>query len=77
MKKIPAIILLLLLFMRAATQDVTPRATVIQLAAKAYGDSIILRWAPTSAAAWQVLNGTGYTILRLDKNQPDGKWMVM
>ena len=77
MKKISLIILPFLFFMRAASQDAAPRAASIQLAAKAYGDSIMLRWAPSSAAAWQMLNGIGYTILRLDKSRGDGKWTVL
>lgn len=60
-----------------AAQNTSPGAATIQLIAKAYGDSVVLRWAPSSAAAWQALNTTGYRILRLQQNSSDGKWAVL
>ena len=36
----------------------------IRLLARAYGDSIVLRWAPEDYASWTQLNAVGYDILR-------------
>ena len=38
----------------------------IQLSAKAYGDSIVLRWAPDSPGAWTTANKYGYAIERTE-----------
>ena len=38
----------------------------IKVFAKAYGDSIVLRWAPDDKWAWTALNATGYIIKRLE-----------
>ena len=38
----------------------------IQLSAKAYGDSIVLRWAPDSPGAWTTANHYGYAIERTE-----------
>jgi fibronectin type 3 domain-containing protein len=43
----------------------------IKVIAKAYGDSIVLRWAPTRPWAWNKLNYLGYTIERIDLNEKD------
>jgi len=40
----------------------TPFQAEINLVGKSYGDSIVLRWAPTTPGAWFYLNKTGYTI---------------
>ncbi|MDP4151324.1 MAG: hypothetical protein Q8943_18100 [Bacteroidota bacterium] len=42
------------------------RKASIRLLARPYGDSIVLRWAPTVAWAWTHLNGAGYLIERID-----------
>lgn len=41
-------------------QDRTP----LQVIAKNYGDSIVLRWAPDNAQAWLLANQAGYTLHR-------------
>lgn len=43
----------------------------IKVIAKAYGDSIVLRWAPTRPWAWSKLNYLGYKIERIDLNEKD------
>ena len=43
----------------------------IKVIAKAYSDSIVLRWAPTWPWAWNKLNYLGYTIERIDLNEKD------
>ena len=37
----------------------------IHLLARAYGDSIVLRWAPEDYVSWKYLNQTGYNLLRV------------
>lgn len=39
----------------------------IVFTARAYGDSIVLRWAPSDYAAWMRLNRVGYNIYRYDE----------
>ncbi len=39
-----------------------PFQAEINLVGKSYGDSIVLRWAPTTPGAWSYLNKTGYII---------------
>ena len=45
-------------------------AQTFQVIAKNYADSVVLRWAPTSAAAWQQYNKYGYRVERttIDRN---------
>ena len=44
----------------------------INLIGKSYGDSIVLRWAPTTPGAWSYLNKVGYIIERVSfKNEQD------
>lgn len=38
----------------------------LQVLARAYGDSIVLRWAPEEYVPWRFLNGYGYVIERMD-----------
>src|SRR5215467_14107231 len=38
----------------------------LRVFARAYGDSIVLRWGPTADWAWTSLNYNGYTIERID-----------
>ena len=40
--------------------------SAIKVKAKAYGDSVIIRWAPADAWAWVLLNTTGYIVERTD-----------
>lgn len=40
----------------------------IMLTARAYGDRIVLRWAPSDYAAWMRLNLVGYNIYRYDEH---------
>ncbi len=54
-----------------------PDTPVIRVMAKAYGDSIVLRWAPSTPGAWQLLNKTGYQVLRMSRNSADGKWTAL
>lgn len=55
--------------------DTTPyrgsdyRGTPIRLMARAYGDSVVLRWAPEGYAAWTCLNRVGYNIYRYDRQR--------
>ena len=42
----------------------------IQAAARAYGDSVVLRWAVPSYPEWRYLNATGYDIYRADDAVP-------
>lgn len=51
-------------------QDTTPPIPEIKLIAKDYSDSIRLRWAPEDAAAWLMLNRTGYRIYRTCYDHP-------
>ncbi len=41
----------------------------IKLITKAYGDSIVLRWAPSAGWAWSSLNAAGYRIERVDLSE--------
>ena len=43
----------------------------IRVIAKAYGDSVVLRWAPDKTWAWYKLNLIGYKIERIDLNEKD------
>ena len=44
--------------------------SAIRVKAKAYSDSIVIRWAPADAWAWVLLNNTGYVIERTDYSNP-------
>ncbi len=46
------------------TPKIYQAAILVQ--AKSYGDSVVVRWAPTSAWAWSTLNKTGYVVERID-----------
>ncbi len=43
----------------------------INLAARAYGDSIVLRWAPEDYVSWKYLNQTGYNLIRIGESGLD------
>ncbi len=45
--------------------------SAIKVIAKAYDDSVVLRWAPTRPWAWSKLNYIGYKIERIDINEKD------
>ena len=62
---------------QARSQNNMPDSAAIRLIAKAYGDSVVLRWAPSTPAAWQLLNTTGYKILRMGKASVEGNWTVL
>ena len=53
----------------------------INLIGKSYGDSILLRWAPTTPGAWSYLNKVGYVIERVsfqDENDFDpGNYTIL
>ncbi len=42
----------------------------LKVMARAYEDSIVIRWAPTRAAFWQQYNDSGYVISRTDFSNP-------
>jgi fibronectin type 3 domain-containing protein len=74
--KLNKYIILLVLFL--SFQRVGFGQESVQLIGRAHADSIVLRWAPTSPTAWQLLNKFGYqveryTILRNGKmlDQPE------
>jgi len=51
----------------------------IRVIGKAYGDSIVLRWAPSKPWAWHKLNTIGYRVERIDiseKDNPRREWLV-
>src|SRR5689334_14708717 len=51
----------------------------ISVIARAYGDSIVLRWAPQQAWAWHKLNIIGYRIERIDISEKDNlrrEWLT-
>ncbi len=52
--------------------DTLPEARNIQLIARFYGDSVVLRWAPSKATLWTFANTSGYRITRfeLDHHKP-------
>mgnify|MGYP000704407791 CR=1 FL=1 len=50
---------------------------VIRMTAKAYGDSIVLRWGPNHAVFWERANKEGYLIHRINENDlPDSLSLV-
>ena len=57
--------LLLTLFLGFAQAQSQTEKPAIKLIAKSWGDSITLRWAPTTAPAWKRLNYYGYVINRI------------
>src|SRR5580693_1368621 len=42
----------------------------IKVLARAYGDSIVVRWAPDKAWAWTALNAAGYVVERIEWSAP-------
>lgn len=51
---------------QAQTKKSQPFKAAIQLSAKVYGDSIVLRWAPDAPGAWTTANQYGYAIERAE-----------
>ena len=49
---------------RAPVETAPVDTARIVLLARAYGDSIVLRWGPTTSLAWQQLNQVGYQVER-------------
>ncbi len=58
-----SLLLLSLITLTAHAQDTTGTVQIGVLG-RAYGDSIVLRWAPASHVAWQQLNRVGYRVER-------------
>ncbi len=46
--------------------DSLPPARNLQLIARSYGDSVVLRWAPAKATLWYFANKSGYSMLRYE-----------
>ncbi len=46
--------------------DTVPQPHNIQVLAKYYGDSVVLRWAPSKATLWEFANKSGYMIIRYE-----------
>lgn len=60
-------------------QDKVVLQSGIRVIGKAYGDSIVLRWAPSKSWAWLKLNIIGYKIERIDvsdKDNPKKEWLT-
>ncbi|MEP7219667.1 MAG: fibronectin type III domain-containing protein, partial [Bacteroidota bacterium] len=54
-------------------QDTTDKLRPnVRMAARAYGDSVVLRWGTTTDAAWKVANSAGYTIERIELQSAKG-----
>lgn len=70
MKQFTICLLLLFIIARAFSQQQAINPPVlhseIKVKAKSYGDSIVIRWAPSDAWAWVLLNNTGYVVERTD-----------
>ncbi|MBX9785504.1 MAG: hypothetical protein K2X48_19655 [Chitinophagaceae bacterium] len=67
----------------SAQKKVQPEKIILQakirVIAKAYGDSVVLRWAPDKSWAWYKLNIIGYKIERIDlteKDNPRKQWLT-
>ncbi len=48
------------------------RVAQIKLLARASKDSIVLRWAPTTAGGWRIANAIGYTVERMSIDKQTG-----
>jgi hypothetical protein len=42
----------------------------LRAAVEALGDSVVIRWAPATAMAWELCNDSGYQLLRIDYSTP-------
>ncbi len=65
-KKLSVIILLLVFFQIGSISSIKVFAqqSAIAVKAKSFGDSVVIRWAPTTPEAWEKLNSFGYRIER-------------
>ena len=59
-----AILMMVLLPGYAQERKTQPFTANLQLTARAYADSIVLRWAPDAPGAWSAANQSGYAIER-------------
>ncbi len=60
-------------------QDKVVLQSGIRVIGKAYGDSVVLRWAPSRSWAWLKLNIIGYKVERIDvsdKDNPKREWLT-
>ncbi|TAK46385.1 MAG: fibronectin type III domain-containing protein [Saprospiraceae bacterium] len=55
---------------RAQQRFPSPAMPLLQVVARNYGDSIVLRWAPATAARWLQGNAAGYLIERIPVDSP-------
>lgn len=65
--------LILLIFISGsgyAQQKNIPAHLQIHVLARAYGDSVVIRWAPGDAIAWKLCNDSGYHVTRIDYSNP-------
>jgi len=46
--------------------DSLPPSRNLQLIARSYGDSVVLRWAPAKATLWYFANKSGYSVIRYE-----------
>ena len=46
-------------------QNINPRKTTIQVITRVDADSVILRWAPSTAGGWVIANKIGYVVERI------------
>jgi len=63
----------------AQVDTVQRRTAQIRLLARSFGDSVVLRWAPTTPGAWRLANRYGYQVWRQElqqllTNQPLRPW---
>jgi len=53
----------------AQVDTVQRRTAQIRLLARSFGDSVVLRWAPTTPGAWRLANRYGYQVWRQELQQ--------
>ena len=53
---------------QSAKDSLAREVIPVTIHAKSYGDSIVLRWAPMSAAGWSMTRKKGYTLYRITQN---------
>ena len=71
MKKLITSITVCTLFICRHASAQAPMQASIKVIAKSWGDSISLRWAPTTPLAWRLLNEHGYSIERFTYKRND------
>ena len=52
-----------------APKDSVPPVHNLQVIARSYGDSVVLRWAPGLATLWYFANKSGYVVTRYEVDQ--------